>query len=706
MEKFTGRALSLCAALTISATSIWASPTSSNDEEPVFQTHNEYRFKLPDTPAGLARFSTVAYPYAGGSVYSVRGKNIALAGNKIVDLAVNPAGFNFVTLTKDKKGQTAAKIYGMSRPNQLLRKLKNNEIGNPTAVTYTPDALRILVATDQGLFHLDSRTFKVLDEMPLEHDVTRMTLSGNAYHLATTDGNHVTVYNFEDKSVRHKWDFESEVKELLFSDDDTEFAVLTDDGLLSIYDTRTYIIKNTVDELGDGISASYNFDSKYMAVAQSPTSIVVVNLLDPEDEREIIQVEEGRLNDVLFIPDSRKNTMIAFTTRNAMNVKRMNHLTPYYSKLVNDEVNRKLNEWLKMMPGETLEDYQLRVNDESRARQRQLFEDEIATRLAPDMIAMAEVSLGQYDSKHELLEVDFNNMPPIYLPVPQSDVTAFTNPDDLTFSNARYTVTSGDKFELIYAEVLNNADGKTYIYNNVDRVPLNFMQIDDEEEEDVSLALIQQQQMEELKLREIQEQVVEEAKSQNVISDHTNITVDTEVLPDYDANGNKILNYKVKFTYEVDPGFTAHEDFGPGKYHVEQSGAASSMLEIVSKATTGELSRYMKEGKKVNVKISGTADSSPIVGRIIYDGVYGAFADEPVLHNGELTGISVTPKERITQNEQLAFLRAQGVKQYLFDNIKELDAMKTNYQIEINVAEGKGSQFRRITAELLFVDAF
>lgn len=677
---------------------------TGQDEKNVV-THSEYRFKLPDSPKGLARFSTVAYPYAGSSVYTIRGKNIALTRGNIIDLDINPAGFNFVTVSVNKKGQTNASVYGTDRPNHRLHKHNIKKLGSPTAACYTPDALRILLATPDSIVIIDSRSFKPLDSMPLEHLVTDMVLSSNSYHLATTDGANVTVYNFESKTVRHKWNFEGGVKEILFSDDDTEFAVLTDDGTFSIYDTRTFLIKNTVDDLGDGMSASYNFDSKYIAVAKSPTDIVVVNLLDPEEDREIVNVPDGMLRDVLFIPDSRKNTLLAYTTNKAMDVKRMYHLTPYYTKLIDDEVNRKMNEWLKMMPGETLEQYQLRVNDETRAAHRRLLEDEAATRLAPDMVSMAEITLGQYDERHELLEVDFNNMPAIYLPVPQSDITAFTNPEDLTFTNAKYTVTSGDKFELIYAEVLNAADGKTYIYDNVDRVPLNFMQ-DDEEEEVVSLELIQQQQMEELKLREIQEQVVEEAKSQNVISDHTNITVATEVEPDYDANGNRILNYKVRFTYEVDPGYTAQEDFGPGKYRIEQSGAAKSMLELVKKSLDGELARYIAAGKKLNVKISGTADASPIVGRIIYDGIYGEFIDEPVYNDGEMTGITVTPKGRITQNEQLAFLRAQGVKGFLQDNIKELQDMRTSYRIDINVTEGKGSQFRRITTELTFVDAF
>lgn len=665
----------------------------------------EYHFGLPDYPVGTTRFAYTLYSQAPKRVYNLVGRPVANLSEEIVNMAISPIGRNCAVVTTNGKGRNSLLIINVTHFNDVVHKFKRKKLGNPTSAIYTPDGLSLVVATDSVARILDARKYFEVGTIALKHPANDMALSKNAYHLATTDGRRVTVYNFEDKTVRHSWDFETGVTGMVFSDDDTELAIATDDGQVSIYDTRTFIIKNTLEDVGDALAISYNFDGKYMAVAQSPESIVVVNLLEPDTDREVFGIPAGEVKDLVFLPDTKGNTMIAYTTHKAIDLKRMEHLQPYYNKLVNDEVSRLMNEWLKRMPDESLEDYRARVNDESRARQRRLFEDEVATRVAPDMLAMAEVTLGQYDKRHELLEVNFSNMPSIYLPVKNEDIEYFTSAGDLAFTNARYAVDNSDRFEMIYAEVLNSADGKTYIYNNIERADLNFMTADEEEEE-VSLALIEQQQMEEIRLREIQEEVVAEAKSQNVISDHTNINVSSEVVPDYDANGNRILNYKVSYTYEVDPGFTAKEDFGPGKYHINESGAASSMLEIVRKSLEGELARYVKEGKKVNVRISGTADSSPIVGKIIYDGVYGGFEDEPIYNNGELTTVTVTPKGRITENEQLAFLRAQGVKKYLEDNIKELHQMKSNYRIDINVTEGKGSQFRRITAEITFVDAF
>lgn len=358
---------------------------------------------------------------------------------------------------------------------------------------------------------------------------------------------------------------------------------------------------------------------------------------------------------------------------------------------------------MKMLPGETLEQYQTRVNDTTRDAQRKLFEAEISTSFANDLVNMATVSLGNYDRSNGVLAVAFDNMPTIFLNVPETDLTSFNNADDLQFKNAKYGVMPNDHFEMIYAEVHNNADGKTYIFSNLDRVNLNYMTSDDNV---VSLDIIQQQKMEELRLQELREKIIAEAKSSNVISDHTNITVDSRVVPDYDADGNKILNYLVSFTYQVEPEFSAVEDFAPGKYRISESGAASAMLKIVKEAFEGDFAQYFKPGKKLLVKLSGTADATPIHRGIAYDGVYGEFENEPVYQNGRLTGMTVTSKDGIKENEQLAFIRACAVKDFLSNNVTNINDMNTEYSHHVAVSEDKGSEFRRITAEFTFVDAF
>ena len=344
----------------------------------------------------------------------------------------------------------------------------------------------------------------------------------------------------------------------------------------------------------------------------------------------------------------------------------------------------------------------LRVNDENRAKQRRLFEDEISTQLAGNLTSMSTVSLGSYDADNEVLAVNFDNMPTIFLPVPRADLSGINSADDLEISDQQYGLLGDDSFELIYAKFTNKNSGEEYIYDNVNRKPMEFMNNDNV----VSIELVQQQMMEEMKLEEIKEQIVAEAKKDNIISDHTNISVNAEVIPDYDANGKKIMNYDVNFTYQVDPEFSTAEDFAPGKYRAEQSGAASAMLNIVKNAFEGDFANYVKAGKRLNVKISGTADATPIRNTIAYDGAYGDIENEPIHQGDIMSAMTVTKKDGIKTNEQLAFLRAYGVKEFLQNNVSGLNDMDTRYDYNIEVSEGKGSEFRRITVAFTFVDAF
>ena len=130
------------------------------------------------------------------------------------------------------------------------------------------------------------------------------------------------------------------------------------------------------------------------------------------------------------------------------------------------------------------------------------------------------------------------------------------------------------------------------------------------------------------------------------------------------------------------------------------------MLALVKEALEGDFAQYVKEGKKLNVTLSGTADATPIVSRIIYDGTYGDLVEIPVYQDGQIMPMTIMNKQQITQNEQLAFLRAYSVKDYLNKNIEALGGMNSSYRYDINVAQDKGSEFRRITIEFNFIDAF
>ncbi|MDE6380506.1 MAG: WD40 repeat domain-containing protein [Muribaculaceae bacterium] len=669
-------------------------------EEPV-QKKRDYYFKSAKPLTQIESLYSAIMAATPKGVQNTLGLELISSKDSIQRMSINPTGINVALVKKDKKGRYYLEALTTDGEAEKKMSFDSKHFGIPYAAAYTPDARQLAVATDQGTYIFETKKFKQIGEAPaFSNKPDMLVFSPNGYFLAAAGDEKVEVMNFEDKTMRRTVSPGEKVTDVVFSKSSEDMAVLTADGMVEIYDTRTFNVKLMIEDLDNGYACDFNFDGKYLAIAADNDKVTVVNLLKPED-RIIFEVPEATISDVLFIVDATDNPVLAASTDKGISARRL-QLEPYYAKLVSDEVDMKMSEWLKKMPNETMEEYQLRVNDETRAKQRRLFEDEISTRLAGNLTAMSTVSLGQYDADNEVLAVNFDNMPTIFLPMPREDLGGINSADDLTISEQQYGLLGDDSFELIYAKFTNKNNGSEYIYDNLNRKPMEFMNNDNV----VSIELVQQQMMEEIRLEELKEQVMQEAKKDNIISDRTQISVNSEVIPDYDANGNKILNYNVNFTYQVDPEFSAQEDFAPGKYRAEQSGAASSMLNIVKNAFEGDFANYVKQGKRLNVKISGTADSSPIRNTIAYDGAYGDIEDEPIYQDNKMSSITVTQKDGIKSNEQLAFLRAYGVKEFLDKNVSGLSDMDTRYTYNIGVAEGKGSEFRRITIEFTFVDAF
>ncbi|MCH5238882.1 MAG: WD40 repeat domain-containing protein [Muribaculaceae bacterium] len=659
-----------------------------------------YNFRHKENLNSIQPFFTTAYASGKHAVSTLSGATIQELKDTIINFVVNPAGLNVAVVHKNKKNNSALDIYNATTALNMFS-FNTKKYGQPTSAVYMPDARQLAVAAGGKIYFFETKKYLPIGEIDCNGFVPQMMVtSPNGYYLAAINGKKVVVYNIEEKKVRWQTEEDDPINDIAFSPNTSDFAVLTSDGVLYIYNTRTFDMRKMVDNLGEGLAVDFNFDGKYVAVATSPNVVTLVNLVR-DTEREYYEMPIGGVADLTFITDSHRNTLLATAMANNVEVRRLPNLEPFYSQLIQEEVDRQMEEWMRKMPDETMEEYQARVNQESLNKRRRLLEDEISTNFAGDFLSGQTMSFGSYDRNNGVLALTFDAMPSIFLNVPEEDVLSFSDPSLIKFSEVQYGILPDDTFEIVYARVENTATGKTYIYDNLLRESMDFMNSDD-----ISIELLQQQQMEEMKLQELREQVVEEAKQQDVISDHTNISVNSKVVPDYDANGNKILNYEVNFTYEVEPEFSAQEDFKPGKYHVDESGAASAMLKIVKQAFEGDMNQYLKEGKKLKINLVGTADATPIVNGIAYDGAYGEIEDEPVYLNDQLTTLSVTKKGGIKENPQLALVRALGVQDFLEKNVEGLDKMNKDYRYDVKVSEGKGSEFRRITATFTFVDAF
>ncbi len=640
-----------------------------------------------------------------GALYTMR--DIAINDvRKIERIVFNPTGSSIALL----RAKNPISIYSFRDRNKKLFELKEKRKKlkakpMPVSMCYSADARSFIVGNSLGeIVIYDTKEYMPLAYIQGEAPATALAMSSNNYFIAAAVGQNINIWNFQTKELRKAIPMPAVVKEVTFSPDAALLAVTTDDNHLTIIDTKNWDKVDIFDKLGGTLSSpSFHPEGKYISVVKDGKNIEIINLKNGVVEQDIVD-PTGGVTGGRFFKNNQNSEVFLLTNR----MKQMvfwdaNGLNPFYGKIMGREVDAKMNEWVKMMQGESMEDYAIRVNDETRIKQQQLFAQEVATALAGDRISMDNPFIDGYDASNNMLNIGFKGLPSIGLEVPSNEAGDFKD-GKMKFSNAVYVLNDKDEFELAYVEVTNETTNKVYIYDNIGRTKLTALEAD---ENFVPLEIMQQATREEAQLAEIKEQVIEEKKQDKLITDNTQINVKTEVIPGVDANGKKILNYKVGYQYEViNKEFSAKEDFPSGGYNIERSNAAMSLMKIIKNAFEGDFAKYLSEGKQVKVIITGSADAAPIRGRLAYDGRYGEFVDEPYYKDGNLDNITVTKAGGITQNEQLALMRAAGVKTYIEKNVTTLGNTKNEYEYHVEVAKERGGEFRKINVEFVIMDAF
>ena len=625
------------------------------------------------------------------AVYSFREQN-----NKMFELKDKRKGL--------KKRENLPFVLKGEMGEKLMKAASKGDIIS-LAMCYAPDARHFVASNSLGeIVIYDTKNYMPEAYIQCETPATLLAMSSNNYFIAAGAGKKLDIWNFQTKVLRKSIEMQDDIVGFDFSSDVSYLAVVTGDKTLTVFDTKTWQKAHVFNQLGgDLTSPSFHPESKYVSVVKNHNSIVIVNLKNGKIEQVLDEGSQNVAKSTFLIDNEKKDVFMLSDRTKSMVFWDANGLNPFYGKVLDEGVVAKMNEWVKMQEGETMEEYALRVNDETRLKQQQLFAPEVATELAGDRLAFENPFVDNYDTDNGLLTIGFNSLPAISLEMAESDAKDFKDGKDLTFENAIYVLNDKDEFELAYVEVRNVLTDKVYVFDNVGRLEMLAM----EDDNYVPLEIMQQISQEEVQLKEIKEQVVAENKEEQLISENTQIDVKTEVIPDVDADGKKILNYKVGYQYEViNKAFSANEDFPSGGYNIQKSNAAMSLMKIIKNAFEGDFAKYLAEGKQVKVVITGSADASPIRGRIAYNGQYGDFTNEPYYKDGNLDNITVTKSSGITSNEQLALMRAAGVKDYVEKNVTTLGNTKNEYEYHVEVAKERGGEYRKINVEFIIIDAF
>ena len=195
---------------------------------------------------------------------------------------------------------------------------------------------------------------------------------------------------------------------------------------------------------------------------------------------------------------------------------------------------------------------------------------------------------------------------------------------------------------------------------------------------------------------------------ENSISENVKTDVKATVKEEVNLEGNKEINLHVEYLYEVIKATIEQktDDFPPGGYKLTSSNAAKLTAKLLKQTIENDLAKYFTSGTKVSIKITGTTDGTPIQAAIPYTGDYGNFNEEMYFLNDNLETVSISSNSGIKTNAQLAFLRTQGIRKFLETYVEPLKQTDNSFQHFAIVKSEKGSQYRKISVEIVIHDAF
>ncbi len=680
-------------------------------ERSSFSISNEYN------NLKISRFSII---YLGDDHMLYNLMNRRVYDSSIYDFSINPTGASMAVLYKNAKNIV---IISNRDKNTILATVKGDKKTDPfdekerkgtpsvTAMAYSTDARELLAANDFGeiiTYSTDGYWISSVIEAGKIYD--HIAVSPNGYYIAAAHGSEMDIWDVDAADIKRIVRFAGNVNHITFSPDSREIAVSCDTSGLQVVNAIDHHRTEVTKGIQNVRQASFHPDGKYIAYAKVD-SIIVYNLINHRAvfragaiSGEPLDIPMSEVMAVNFNAN-RDITTLSHNTGDKVVFWDMSSLPPLYRSKLSEEVDKLMSDWIRQMDGESLDEYRVRVTDDNAARQKAMLLDQAATAIATQVIELEDPFIAEeYDMENHTIDIKFEQLDAIKLEVPEEEFQEVRE-GDLSYENPIYTLDDMDEFQLVYLEVVNRTTDKTYIFDERDYI-IEDIEFEDEDIDFIPVAMLQTVNMEMEALQQQTQQIMEEKKQENVITDKTAITIDTEIEKDYDSDGNTIYNYNLGYQYDVSEGFSYQEDFGPGKFIVTESNAAMTMLEAIRTALAGDMKKYVDQARTIEITITGSADAIP-VGRILYDGSCGEYVETPYYAKDELSSMTVTDETDIRNNEQLAFIRAASVKVWLENNVEELKAnsAKCVYNYRTEVSDVRGGEFRRIIVQIKFRDA-
>lgn len=187
--------------------------------------------------------------------------------------------------------------------------------------------------------------------------------------------------------------------------------------------------------------------------------------------------------------------------------------------------------------------------------------------------------------------------------------------------------------------------------------------------------------------------------------DESKLAIKADLVSGVNSDGHAELNYKFSIEYTCRHFESLTDNYPTGAYLCEQSNASMAICELTRMMVDEVAPTYFKQGKKTDIKLKASTDITEVT-HLDYGGEYGEFRYMAARYNGESVRISVSGESGINTNAQLAFVRAQGLKNNLEKNTKGLKVTENSYSYETRSYSEEGSMYRNVGIEIVVHAAF
>lgn len=292
--------------------------------------------------------------------------------------------------------------------------------------------------------------------------------------------------------------------------------------------------------------------------------------------------------------------------------------------IVEDYINKRIEEWIVKGKFETSSEYKERVNYYTRKEKVQLYKNEIVNQLAKEKTNL-KLKTNEYDADNRTFKIIFESLPEIYLQMPSREeaISFDANFRNLKFLNPEYNLTSSETFSLRSVDVMNDNFDTTYMYFYSASTPVTFKTFKIENN------------FEEIKL-DLTGEIKEEVNKGDVVINTQDADIETvdDQIPLYEGEPKKntfaliignedYTKFQTSLTNESNVDFAINDARIFSQYCKKTLGIPAENITLLQDAISSKMKREI-ETLKARVKY---ADNPADVEVIIYYSGHG-FPDE------------------------------------------------------------------------------